>query len=77
MEFTLHKDFFEIKPNTWNALVEQGIADTPFSRHEYLSEWWKTLGGGEWKQAELVLISATENDQLVGIAPLFVLGCRD
>jgi len=72
MEFTLHKDFSEINPNTWNALVEQSLADTPFSRHEYLSEWWKTLGGGEWKQAELVLISATENDQLVGIAPLFI-----
>jgi CelD/BcsL family acetyltransferase involved in cellulose biosynthesis len=72
MEFTLHKDFSEINPSAWNALVERSIADTPFSRHEYLSEWWKTLGGGEWKQAELVLISATENDQLVGIAPLFI-----
>lgn len=72
MNFTLHKDFSEINPNTWNALVEQSIADTPFSRYEYLSEWWKTLGGGEWKTAELVLISASENDQLIGIAPLFI-----
>ena len=72
MEFTLHKDFSEINPNTWNSLVEQSSADTPFSRYEYLSEWWKTLGGGEWKQATLVLVSATENDQLVGIAPLFI-----
>jgi len=72
MEFTLHKDFSEISPNTWNSLVEQSGADTPFSRYEYLSEWWKTLGGGEWKQATLVLVSATENDQLVGIAPLFI-----
>jgi CelD/BcsL family acetyltransferase involved in cellulose biosynthesis len=72
MEFTLHNDFSEINPNTWNSLVEQSIADTPFSRYEYLSEWWKTLGGGEWKQATLVLVSAVENDQLVGIAPLFI-----
>lgn len=72
MEFTLHKDFSEINPNTWNSLVEQSSADTPFSRYEYLSEWWKTLGGGEWKQATLVLVSATENEQLVGIAPLFI-----
>jgi len=72
MNFTLHKDFSEIDPSTWNALVQQSIADTPFSRHEYLSEWWKTLGGGEWKSAELVLVSATENDQLIGIAPLFI-----
>jgi CelD/BcsL family acetyltransferase involved in cellulose biosynthesis len=72
MNFTLHKNFSEIDPASWNALVEQSIADTPFSRHEYLSEWWKTLGGGEWQRAELVLVSATENDSLAGIAPLFV-----
>jgi CelD/BcsL family acetyltransferase involved in cellulose biosynthesis len=72
MNFSLHKDFSEITPESWNALVEQSIADTPFSRHEYLSEWWKTLGGGEWQNVELVLISATENDQLIGIAPLFI-----
>jgi CelD/BcsL family acetyltransferase involved in cellulose biosynthesis len=72
MEFTLHKNFSEINPNTWNSLVEQSIADTPFSHHEYLSEWWKTLGGGEWKTAQLGLISALENDELIGIAPLFI-----
>ena len=72
MEFFLHKDFSEFSETTWNALVESSIADTPFSRYEYLCEWWKTLGGGEWKSAELVLVSATENDQLIGIAPLFI-----
>jgi len=72
MIFKLHKDFSEIDPETWNTLVEQSIADTPFSRYEYLSEWWKTLGGGEWVNAKLVLVSASENDQLVGIAPLFI-----
>lgn len=74
MNFNLHKDFSEFSEATWNALVEQSIADTPFSRHEYLSEWWKTLGGGEWlrQNAELILISATEDDQLIGIAPLFI-----
>jgi CelD/BcsL family acetyltransferase involved in cellulose biosynthesis len=72
MNFILHKDFSEISAASWNALVEQSIADTPFSRYEYLSEWWKTLGGGEWQHAELVLISAVEGDQLLGIAPLFI-----
>jgi CelD/BcsL family acetyltransferase involved in cellulose biosynthesis len=72
MDFILHRDFSEFSATTWNSLVKQSIADTPFSRYEYLSEWWKTLGGGEWKQATLVLVSATENDQLVGIAPLFI-----
>jgi len=72
MNYKLHKDFSEIGMTTWNALVEQSIADTPFSRYEYLSEWWKTLGGNEWKDAELVLVSASENEQLIGIAPLFI-----
>jgi CelD/BcsL family acetyltransferase involved in cellulose biosynthesis len=72
MIFKLHKDFSEIDLATWNALVEESIANTPFSRYEYLSEWWKTGGGGEWKNPLLVLVSATENDQLVGIAPLFI-----
>jgi CelD/BcsL family acetyltransferase involved in cellulose biosynthesis len=72
MNFKLHKYFSEIDSSAWNGLVEQSIADTPFSRYEYLTEWWKTLGGGEWKDAELVLVSANENDQIVGIAPLFI-----
>jgi len=72
MNFILHKDFSEFSAESWNALVEQSSTDTPFSRYEYLSEWWKTLGGGEWQNAELILVSATENDQLIGIAPLFI-----
>lgn len=72
MNFKLHKSFSEIDQTAWNALVEQSIADTPFSRYEYLVEWWRTLGGGEWKDAELLLVSASEQDQLIGIAPLFI-----
>jgi len=71
MEYTLQKDFSAIDAHEWNALVEAGVTDTPFLRHEYLKQWWQTLGGGEWKQAELVLVSASENGRLVGIAPLF------
>jgi CelD/BcsL family acetyltransferase involved in cellulose biosynthesis len=78
MNFTLHKDFSEIIPESWNQLQEQSIADTPFSRYEYLSQWWRTLGGGEWhagagsRPPVLILVSATENEQLIGIAPLFI-----
>lgn len=73
MNFSSHKDFSEISADSWNALVEQSITDTPFSRYEYLSEWWQTLGGGEWKSAELVLVSAREGDELIGVAPLFIV----
>lgn len=72
MNFSLHKDFSDFSEETWNALVEQSSADTPFSRHEYLSEWWQTRGGGEWNDVELLLISASENDRLIGVAPLFL-----
>ena len=53
MDFFLHKDFSEFSAD-WNALVEESIADTPFSRYEYLSEWWKTLGGGEWFNGKIL-----------------------
>jgi predicted N-acyltransferase len=78
MDFFLHKDFSEFSEAAWNALAEHSIADTPFSRYEYLCEWWNTLGGGEWnagggnRHPQLILISARDNDQLIGIAPLFV-----
>jgi CelD/BcsL family acetyltransferase involved in cellulose biosynthesis len=71
MEFKRLNDFYSISASDWNALVEAGVSDTPFLRHEVLSQWWKTLGGGEWKDAELVLVAGTENGELKGIAPLF------
>jgi CelD/BcsL family acetyltransferase involved in cellulose biosynthesis len=72
MEFTLHRDFSEIDPGSWNNLLAEAITDVPFLRYEYQRAWWEGLGGGEWKQAELLLISARENGQLIGIAPLFL-----
>ena len=72
MNFTIHKDFSELDPTEWNALLSESISDVPFLRYEYLSAWWATRGGGEWDQAELVLVSARENEGLIGIAPLFL-----
>ncbi len=74
MEFTLHRDFKEIDPNEWNGLLNEAVTNSPFLRHEYQAAWWSTLGGGEWNQAELVLLSANENGRLLGIAPLFLTG---
>jgi CelD/BcsL family acetyltransferase involved in cellulose biosynthesis len=72
MNYTFHNDFSEINPQEWNALLNQSITDTPFLRHEYQSAWWQHRGGGEWKNAQLLLVSAREGDALVGIAPLFI-----
>ncbi|MFZ5818468.1 MAG: GNAT family N-acetyltransferase [Chloroflexota bacterium] len=72
MDFTFHKDFSTLDPAKWNALLSESITDAPFLRYEYLGAWWDTRGGGEWPQAELALVSASEGGDLVGIAPLFL-----
>jgi CelD/BcsL family acetyltransferase involved in cellulose biosynthesis len=71
MEFRLHQGFSEIDPAAWNELASTGISDTPFARHEYLQQWWRTLGGAEWSEASLILISGWDSGRLVGLAPLF------
>ncbi|MFN8383890.1 MAG: GNAT family N-acetyltransferase [Anaerolineales bacterium] len=72
MEYTLHKDFSELNAQEWNDLLKESVSDTPFLRHEYQRGWWEHRGGGEWQNAQLVLISARENGRLIGIAPLFI-----
>jgi hypothetical protein len=49
----------------------------PFLRHEFLSTWWENLGGGEWKSADLkILVQRDTNQNLTGIAPLFITDDR-
>ena len=68
MEYTLHKDFSEINAQGWNDMLENSVSNTPFSRHEYQRTWWEHRGGGEWKNVELIAITAREDDKLIGIA---------
>lgn len=80
MKFNLHKSFDTLKPLAarWNTLVESGVTNACFLRYEYLESWWQTRGGGEWKnEAELSVITAWEDDVLIGIAPLFLANNRD
>ncbi|MDO9300544.1 MAG: GNAT family N-acetyltransferase [Anaerolineales bacterium] len=72
MKYTLHKDFSEINAQEWNDLLSGSITDTPFLRYEYQHAWWEHRGGGEWNNSQLVLVSAREDEKLVGIAPLFI-----
>jgi CelD/BcsL family acetyltransferase involved in cellulose biosynthesis len=58
--------------DAWNQILEESISQVPFLAFEYLQAWWETRGGGEWPQdSELVIVTATENDQLIGVAPFF------
>ncbi len=72
MNYTLLNDFSQISANEWNTLLKDSIQDTPFLRYEYQKTWWEHQGGGEWADAKLILVTAHENNQLVGIAPLFI-----
>lgn len=77
MDFELHTTF-DLPADEWNALAEAGILNAPFLRHEYLSTWWNTRGGGEWPaESALCLVSARQNGTLIGLAPLFFAPNRD
>ena len=72
MDYTLHKDFSDLNAQEWNDLVQASISNNPFLRYEYQRVWWEHRGGGEWKQADLNLVTAREDGRLIGIAPLFI-----
>jgi CelD/BcsL family acetyltransferase involved in cellulose biosynthesis len=80
MQLQLVRDFQTIQgvSNEWNSLVRSSATDVPFLHFEYLENWWATLGGGEWKAAELrIILARDENGQLQGIAPLFRTATAD
>lgn len=62
----------------WNTLLSDSAIHVPFLRHEYISTWWQTLGGGEWHDGNLYVITARQPDgRLAGIAPLFFTENRE
>ena len=73
MDFTLYRNFTDLEPLAveWNALLSESVTDVPFLRHEYLRTWWDTRGGGEWPNSELAVVVARQEEQLIGVAPLF------
>ncbi len=69
---------FESLSDEWNQLLSYSASHVPFLRHEYLLTWWRTLGGGEWKNGELCLVTARQPDgSLCAAAPLFFTHNRD
>jgi CelD/BcsL family acetyltransferase involved in cellulose biosynthesis len=74
MDFKLHTSFdsLEALAPAWNELVAAGVTNVPFLRFEYLATWWSSLGGGEWKDGQLAVVTATQAGRLIGIAPLFL-----
>lgn len=63
---------FQQLEKEWNQLLKRSASHVPFLRHEFLSSWWQTLGGGEWGEGELFILASRDHSQsLRGIAPLF------
>jgi len=61
----------EIAPQ-WNELLTRSVSKVPFLRYEFLRAWWQHRGGGEWPESELfILVGRAENDDVIGIAPLY------
>jgi CelD/BcsL family acetyltransferase involved in cellulose biosynthesis len=80
MQFELHRDpaVFGQLHAEWNALLDRSVTRVPFLRAEYQQAWWGERGGGEWPQAELLVVTARGDDgSLVGVAPLFQARNRD
>jgi CelD/BcsL family acetyltransferase involved in cellulose biosynthesis len=81
MRFDILKSVAELDliSSEWNELLSCCSAShVPFLRYEYLKTWWETLGGGEWQDGELYVVTAREEgDRLLGIAPLFFTRNRD
>ncbi len=71
MELKLHSTFPDDLEPAWNALLEQTATHVPFMRYEYQRLWWQTRGGGEWPDAQLMLVTAHQDGRLFGAAPLF------
>jgi CelD/BcsL family acetyltransferase involved in cellulose biosynthesis len=62
----------------WNDLLVISASHVPFLRHEFISTWWRGMGGGEWLNGELSVVTARREDGgLIGIAPLFMTNNRD
>lgn len=74
MKFQRHNNFDTLVSlkDQWNHLLEESASHVPFLTFEYMQAWWQTRGGGEWPQdSQLVIITASEAGELMGVAPLF------
>ncbi len=71
------KPEFHALAREWNTLLSKSASHVPFLRHEYLTSWWETMGGGEWPSGKLYLmLQRNKADHLLGIAPFFTYNNR-
>lgn len=70
---------FDSLAEEWNELlICCSASHVPFLRYEYLRAWWDTLGGGEWQEGELHIVTVRDEDgALLAAAPLFFTRNRE
>ena len=52
----------------WRELVAASDADSPLLQWEWVSAWWRHYGMGN----QLAVLLARNDEELLGIAPLFI-----
>lgn len=57
---------FKSLKNEWNKLLSQSNNDCLFLRHEWFEVWWQSFGD----RKKLLILLASEEGELVGIAPM-------
>ena len=78
LEIVKTSQHFKALKNEWNDLLANSASHVPFLRHEYLSSWWETLGGGEWNHGDLNIVTwRSPQGVLLGIAPFFFTNNRE
>jgi len=71
MQLNLQHVFSDEIELPWDNLLKESHFKSPFQKFGYLRQWWQTMGGGEWHEGKLNLVLATQEDDLIGIAPFF------
>jgi CelD/BcsL family acetyltransferase involved in cellulose biosynthesis len=69
MKIVLHQSWEELQSAAaeWNRLLAQSCSDTIFLTWEWCEAWWHAYGHGR----SLCVLTAWENNQLVGVAPFY------
>ncbi len=75
-----HDRFETLAPysSQWDELLTGSVTDSPFLKFDFVAAWWEHKGGGEWNaDSQLAIITAHQENDLIGIAPLFITQLPD
>lgn len=67
-------DGFAALKTEWNTLLQRSRYNTIFLTYEWQTTWWECLGEGDlWIVAFRRVTTGKDNNELVGIAPLYLV----